>query len=159
MAIPKTARSAPGKRSIFLSYAWGDDSSESARQREQVVEGLCLKLAAESWEVVRDKTAMRVGDEISAFMKRITRADLVIVVLSDKYLHSPYCMAELYGIYQRAQGDKADFLEHIVPLTLADAKFATWQERAALAEHWQAECEEMEKSLKHLGGEDFQLYK
>jgi hypothetical protein len=35
---------------------------------------------------------MQPGDLISAFMKRIGRADRVIVVLSDKYLRSPYCM-------------------------------------------------------------------
>ena len=32
---------------------------------------------------------MRPGELISGFMKRIGRADRVIVVLSDKYLHSP----------------------------------------------------------------------
>jgi len=34
---------------------------------------------------------MRPGDLISSFMKSITRADLVVVVLRDKYLRSPYC--------------------------------------------------------------------
>ena len=36
------------------------------------------------WQVVRDKTAMQYGDLISAFMKTLGQADLVIVVLSDK---------------------------------------------------------------------------
>jgi hypothetical protein len=37
-------------------------------------------------------------------MKRIGLADHVIVVLSNKYLRSPYCMTELYSIYQRSVG-------------------------------------------------------
>jgi len=40
----------------------------------------------------------------------------VIVVLSAKYLHSPYCMTELYSIYQRAVGEKEEFLRRIIPL-------------------------------------------
>jgi internalin A len=51
-------------------------------------------------------------------MKLIGRADHVIVVLSDKYLRSPYCMTELYGIYQRSLGEKEDFLGRIIPLAL-----------------------------------------
>ena len=87
-----------GKPEIFVSYAWGDDSSETARKRAEVVDRLCETLANESWNIIRDKNAMRSGDLISGFMKRIGVADHVIVVLSDKYLRSPYCMAELYGI-------------------------------------------------------------
>jgi hypothetical protein len=50
------------------------------------------------------------SDLISGFMKRIGLADHVIVVLSDKYLRSPYCMTELYSIYRRTVGEKEDFL-------------------------------------------------
>ena len=60
--------------------------------------------------MVRDKNAMRSGDLISGFMKRIGRADRVIVVLSDKYLRSPYCMTELHIIYRRSNEEKEEFL-------------------------------------------------
>jgi hypothetical protein len=52
--------------------------------------------------VLRDSGVMRPGELISGFMKRIGRADRVIVVLSDKYLQSTYCMTELHSIYQRS---------------------------------------------------------
>jgi hypothetical protein len=42
-------------------------------------------------------------------------ADHVIVVISDKYLRSPYCMTELHYIYQRSPGEKEDFLRGIIP--------------------------------------------
>jgi hypothetical protein len=38
-------------------------------------------------------------------MKRIGVADHVIMVLSDKYLRSPYCMTELHYIYQPSTSD------------------------------------------------------
>jgi TIR domain len=66
---------------------------------------------------------------ISGFMKRIGLADHVIVVLSDKYLRSPYCMTELHSIYQRSVGEKEDFLRRIIPLVLDDARFGTWRDR------------------------------
>jgi hypothetical protein len=72
---------------------------------------------------------LRPGDLISGFMKRIGLADHVIVVLSDKYLRSPYCMTELHTIYQRSVGEKEDFLRRIIPLRLADARFGTWRDR------------------------------
>ena len=58
-----------GKPKIFISCAWGNKSSVLGRQRQQVVEALCQKLESESWEVVRDKTGMRLGDLISTFIK------------------------------------------------------------------------------------------
>jgi internalin A len=84
-----------GQTGNFVSYAWGEDSSEEARKRTEVVDRLCEALRKDGWNILRDSDAMRTGDLISGFMKRIGLADHVIVVLSDKYLCSPYCMTEL----------------------------------------------------------------
>ena len=140
---------------IFVSYAWGNDSSENARQRTEVVERMCETLERDGWKVVRDKTAMRYGDLISAFMKLIGRADQVIVIFSDKYLRSPYCMTELHSIYQRSVGEKEDFLRRIIPLRLTDARFGTWRDRVAYAEHWEKEFKAMEQHLSRIGQADF----
>jgi internalin A len=88
---------------------------------------------------------LRSGDLISGFMKRIGLADNVIVVLSDKYLRSPYCMTELYFIYQRSLGEKEDFLRRIVPLALEDARFGNRRVRLVYTKHWTTEFEEMEQ--------------
>jgi internalin A len=144
---------------IFVSYAWGDDSSEDTRKRGEVVEQLYETLCKDGWNIIRDKNAMRSGDLISGFMKRIGLADRVIVVLSDKYLHSPYCVTELYSIYQRSVGEKEDFLRRIIPLVLDDARFGTWRDRLVYTTYWRTEFEEMEKHFKDLGEMDFRLYK
>jgi internalin A len=144
---------------MFVSYARGDDSSEIARNREEVVDRLCETLGKDGWKILRDKIAMRFGDLISAFMKLIGWADQVIVVLSDKYLRSPYRVTELHYIYQRPLGEKEDFLDRIIPLVLEDARFGTWRDRLVYTKHWRAEFEKMELHFKDLGEADFRLYK
>jgi hypothetical protein len=85
--------------------AWGERAGDSIAPYSLN----CKSLAQEGWNVLRDKKVMRPGELISGFMKRIGRADHVIVVLSDKYLQSTYCMTELHSIYQRSLGEKEDF--------------------------------------------------
>jgi hypothetical protein len=83
-------------------------------------------------------------------MKRVGLADHVIVVLSDKYLRSPYCMTELHSIYQRSVGEKEDFLRRIIPLRLDDARFGTPEERVQYAKHWEARYLKLKSDLDHL---------
>jgi internalin A len=144
---------------LFVSYAWGDDSSEDARKRTKVVDLLCETLGQHGWNILRDSNVLRSGELISGFMKRIGLADHVIVVLSDKYLRSPYCMTELHSIYQRSLGEKEDFLNRIIPLRLADAQIGTWRDRVTYAEYWEAEFKAMEQKFRHLAEADFALYK
>ncbi|HEY5704555.1 MAG TPA: TIR domain-containing protein [Terrimicrobiaceae bacterium] len=147
---------------VFISYAWGHtspNSSEDDRKRQEVVERMCETLGKAGWQVVRDQTDMQYGDLISAFMKTLGQADLIVVVLSDKYLRSPYCMTELHDLYVNSRQEKGDFLKHIIPLVLDDARIGTWRDRAEHAKHWHAEFQAMEKSYQHLGERDFSLYK
>jgi hypothetical protein len=147
-----------GKPQIFVSYAWGDDASEDAWKRAEVVERMCETLDKEDWQVVRDKGALMYGDLISTFMKRLTQADRVIVVLSAKYLRSPYCMTELHAIYKSAREEKQEFLNRIIPLVLEDASFDTPEERVEHAKHWEARYLKLKADLDYLSVEDFGLY-
>jgi internalin A len=148
-----------GPPEIFVSYAWGDDKTLEGRQRGEVVERLRQKLGEWGYQVVRDTHVMRAGDLISNFMKRIGRADHVLVILSDKYLHSPYCMSELHYIYERSLGEKGEFLHRIIPLALEDAKIDGWRDRAAHAKYWKREYQDMEANTQDLGVEDFRRYR
>jgi internalin A len=160
MEIPSKPKLPPKNTpEIFVSFAWGDDSSQAARQRTEVVDRLCETLGQHGWNILRDSEVLRSGQLISGFMKRIGLADHVIVVLSDKYLRSPYCMTELHSIYQRSVGEKEDFLRRIIPLRLTDAQISTWRDRVAYAEYWEAEFKAMEEKFRHLAESDFRLYK
>src|SRR5208337_3182665 len=111
------------------------------------------------WNVIRDTNAMCPGELISGFMKRIGRADRVIVVLSDKYLRSQYCMTELHAIYQNARQEKQEFLDRIIPLSLGDAFIGTPEERVERAKHWEARYLKLKADLDYLSVEDFRLYR
>jgi internalin A len=92
-------------------------------------------------------------------MKTLGEARLVIVVLSQKYLRSPYCMTELYSVYQNARQERQEFLHRVIPLVLKDANIGNWRGRATHAEHWETEFKAMEQHFTHLGEEDLKLYK
>ena len=146
---------------VWISYAWGSISSEAPRQdreRQELVERMCQVLENDHWRVVRDKAVLKYGDIISTFMSTLAQGNLIIVVLSSKYLHSPNCISELYDIYRQCRGEKEEFLRRIIPLVLDDAEIGTWRQRAAHAKHWQEEFEAMEKSVGQLGDADLNLY-
>ncbi len=130
-----------GKPQVFISYAWGEDTTAAGRQREEVVERLCARLRSWDYEVIRDKDAMRRGERISKFMHALTRGDRVVVVLSEKYLRSVFCMSELHGIYQYSRSQAEEFLRRILPLTLEDARIGSIRERAAHTRHWKGELD------------------
>jgi internalin A len=123
-----------------------------------LVERLCHTLEREHWQVVRDKKALDYGDLISTFMKTPGQADLVIVVLSAKYLRSPYCMTELHALYQNARQEKQEFLNRIIPLVLKDARICTPEERVKHAKHWETRYLKLKADRDYLSGEDFRLY-
>jgi internalin A len=142
---------ASGTPEVYVSYAW--------EQSEKVVDDMCGVMEAEGWRVIHDKTAMKCGDRISDFMKCLSRGDLVVLVLSAKYLRSKNCMAELYGIYQRAAGDRDEFQDRIIPVALDDAKIATLEDRYEITRYWQEQFQKTEKILPSLSQQDFGLYK
>jgi internalin A len=89
-------------------------SSQEDHQRQDLVERLCRKLEQERWNLIRDKGALDYGDQISDFMKTLGQARLIIVVLSEKYLRSPYCMTELHALYKNARQERQAFLNRII---------------------------------------------
>ena len=125
----------------YVSYAWGDDTPEG-REREAVVERLCTAAEKRGIRVLRDKRALGLGDRISKFMKLLGRGKRVFVVISDKYLKSPYCMNELFELWN-----------HIRVYTLACAKIWTALDRTKYAVHWKEECGRLEALVKEHGDE------
>jgi internalin A len=131
---------------VFISYAWGDASPEG-KERQQIVDGLvdALRKHPEPITVHIDRDEMRPGDLISTFMDRLAAADRVIVVISDKYLRSEYCMYELFKIYQNCRNKAEDFLRRIIPVILPDAGLSGGTAaRLKPAEEWDKQRKELE---------------
>ena len=47
------------------------------------------------------------------FMQRIGRGDRVFVVLSERYLCSPYCMFELFEVWRASRAEPEAFLRRV----------------------------------------------
>jgi internalin A len=117
---------------IYVSYAWGGES-------EALVDSIEQRLVCSDIDFVRDKRKLRPGDWISSFMTEIGRAERVLVVLSDKYLRSPFCMRELLHLYQSSLGERQDLMRRVVPLVVGDLAIDRAVQRVAYVKHWQAE--------------------
>lgn len=84
----------------------------------------------------------------------------MLVILSEKYLRSPYCMNELYQIYSHSFGKKSEFLERVIPVTLDDAQeINDWRGQVKYAEYWENECKEMEPKLRLMGEDAHNRYR
>lgn len=134
-------------REVFISYAWGDDT-DAGKVRAQVVDELQTTLEKDGFVPIRDRDQMRPGDRISAFMRQLTRADYVVAVISDKYLRSPYCMYEIYKLWQRWQGDADSMARSVVPIVLPEVKVGSFQQRAPYLKHWSDQAKSLEALVR-----------
>jgi internalin A len=129
-----------------VSYAWGDDTPEG-REREAAVDRLCAEAADRGITILRDKTAMGLGERISKFMARIGRGDRVFVVLSDKYLKSPFCMYELSEVWRISRQEEEEFLERIRVFTLPCANIFDLSDRAEYSIYWKNRYEALHNKV------------
>lgn len=133
-----------------VSYAWGDATPEG-RQRQEIVDRLCASALSNGKRILRDKTDVGLGEEISRFMRRIGKADRVFVVLSDTYLKSPFCMFELAEIWRTARQEDAEFRRRIRVWTLPCARIWSPLDRAQYAIHWKQEHDRLEVLVREHG--------
>jgi len=110
------------KGSAYFSYAWRDIPDADKRDtntvaapanydREEVVDKIYNQLT-EKYDVTiyRDKNVLTLQDSIQSFMNRIGQGKVVIIVVSDKYLKSEYCMYEAWEIYKNDRFKERAFL-------------------------------------------------
>lgn len=120
---------------VYISYAWGDSTPEGQR-RGQLVADLCAALKAAGIAVLIDHEQVKPGDRISSFMDAIGRGDVIVVILSDKYLKSEYCVYELNAIWKESRQDPDHFLGRVIPLTLPDANLKLTKDLLARRDYW-----------------------
>ena len=149
---------------VAISYAWGDKTPEG-REREALVDRLCEQAQARyAIRLWRDADVMKQGERISRFMRELAAHDRIIVVLSDKYLKSEYCMFELSEIWRLARRDGDAFLARVTVWALPDARLHSILERLEIAKHWRDSFDTLDQAVrKHgpalLGESDMAKYK
>ncbi|AQR65390.1 hypothetical protein BXU06_10225 [Aquaspirillum sp. LM1] len=121
------------KPTVYVSYGWGEENTALLAQLE-------AEFTGRGCQLIYDKKKTRTGDWISTFMREIGQSRHVLVVLDDKYLHSPYCMRELLYLYQSSLGDKAEFCRRIVPCRPESLLLSPVKHRLPYLRHWKAEA-------------------
>ena len=155
---PQFAPPPRAKPTYGVSYAW-DDASKA------LVDQLCTKAETDHGvAILRDKTGMGIGDSIAKFMVRLTARDRVFVILSDKYLKSPFCMNELLLLWNNCRQNDEAFRRRVRIYRQPDAKMMSPVDRARCAKYWKDQFQELD-ALVHengadlLGESDFKRYK
>jgi internalin A len=131
----------------YVSYAWSDEGKD----REIIVDKLCDEAEKRGTPILRDKKVLGFGDSIAKFMKDIGKGDRVFVILSDKYLKSPFCMFELFEIWRNSRGEEEEFLKRCRVFTLDDAQIWNLRGRLKYAKYWKAQYDEVDGDIKEAG--------
>ena len=143
------------KDAIYISHAWEPQSDE-------VLYPLLERLEKEKFKIIYDHKDLAYRGSISNFMDELAESKAIIIIVSNKYLKSEYCMYELLKIYE-----EKDIQERIYPIVLDEVDIAKSTDRLELVKYWEKESKELSKKIKELDDiafiegitDDLNLYK
>lgn len=124
--------------SVFISHAWGGLS-------DQVTEAITKKFIEKNIPYVLDKNHLGYRGSIHEFMVQLGKADMVIIILSNKYLRSEFCMFELIQIYKNDR-----LRDRIYPIVLDEVSISKSTDRIELVKYWEDQIEQLQVKLKEL---------
>lgn len=127
---------------IYISYAWKDNKSELGQRREELVDKICETLLAQNYKLIRDRHHLSLGKSIQKFMQEIGCGNYVIVVISDKYLQSEYCMFEAVEILKSKQ-----YGQKIFPIVLEDADIYTREGQFKYINYWKLQKQKIDEII------------
>ena len=125
-------------RSYGVSYGW-NDADGGGPDREAPVRALLAEAKRRTIVLLHDKTHMTFGDRITAFIRQLVQVERLIVILSEKYLRSAYCMTELSLISRQCVTDHA-FARRVRVFCFRDARFGTASDRSAHGRYWREQA-------------------
>lgn len=128
------------KPTIFLSYAWRDQTAAN-----EIEDG--LKPVMHKIIVLRDIRDLHYRGHIPSFMQRIREADYALLLISPNYLRSPNCMAEFGNLLR-----ESDFQSKVLPVVMKGAGVFSREVDLRLEhyDHWHQElCKLQEKRRQY----------
>ncbi len=126
------------QQQVFISYAWGGESELVADELQEI-------LNANSFVLVRDKTDLAFKGLIREFMERIGQGNLVVLVISDKYLKSKNCMFELLEVAK-----KGEFHDRVFPIVLPDARIYDAFSLIDYVDYWEQQTKALNAKIKSI---------
>jgi hypothetical protein len=103
----------PGTKSpfsTFVSYAWSDTELQDRANIIKVLEQNFAEQQPGPWTLYTDRKDQHHGESIDAFMHTIGLGKTVIMVVSDKYLTSSYCMTEALRVADYRDDEQRVFM-------------------------------------------------
>ncbi|GAB3659668.1 hypothetical protein GCM10028791_33150 [Echinicola sediminis] len=126
------------KLAVYISYAWNEKS-------EAIADALEQKLTDMGAHFMRDKTELNYKGRIRDFMDQIGRGEYVILILSNDYFQSEYCMYELLQIFKNQR-----FYDRIYPIVLEEVSISKATDRVELVKYWENKSKELDKKIREL---------
>ena len=123
------------KPKVFISYA---------RDHESFVDKIYQALKKNGFDVRKD-TQLPYRVDIVRFMKEMGAGDSIVVVLSDKYLRSEYCIYEA-----KEMAKYPNFKEKVFPIILPDVDLNTENQRLYVS-FWKEKLNEIERESEMVG--------
>lgn len=122
---------------IFISYKHNGGS-------EELAESLYKKGEESGFNIIFDQVNLEFRDRLWEFMKRLGWGKYIIVIISDEYLKSEYCMFEFKEIIRHGQ----NFDERVFPIVMKDAEVFGENKWNKYDAYWKGEIEKLKDYLK-----------
>ena len=142
----KVAGEVSGKIRLFISYTWQPQRREDAGLMdcpvpiayEEPVNRIEKALQAFSHQVavLRDKNEIRDKDSITQFMYEIKKSEKVLIVHSDKYFRSSYCMLEFWQVLESFMERGANIRDTLLLVELANSPIFSVREKKRYIDFW-----------------------
>lgn len=129
---------------IYISYAWKDNNTKLGKERELLVDKICNTLGEKKYKMVRDKATLTIGNSIRNFMHDIGKGNYVIIVISDKYLRSEYCMFEAVEIIEAKE-----YKQYIFPIVLPDADIYSHGGQFEYIKYWRKQQQKIQNMVEN----------
>jgi hypothetical protein len=121
-------------KTVFLSYS---------HKNKDVADFIEHSFWMSGVKIFRDERDVRYTESIKDFMRRIRRTDYALLIISDDYLKSAYCM---YEVLEVVKDD--NFRDRILPLVHEVTRIFTPAGRLFYTQYWEKEVGRLSSRLK-----------
>ena len=123
-------------KKIYVSYAW------KVEDQNKIVDKLELACQQRKLTLLRDNNELDYKGSIRKYMDELAAGDAIILVLSEAYFKSAYCMYEIREAHSREK-----FRIRIFPIVVRDTPLYDAEDRIDYLAYWEEKCDSLETKL------------
>ena len=119
------------EETLFISYNWNDGGVLAEELENQL---------SDYFDIDRDRSCLKINDDIYGFMARIAICKNVVIVLTREYVKSINCMLEVSYLLQQP-----DWSEKVMVLVVDDTIYST-ERKIEILNYWDIKKKQLEKN-------------